>query len=842
MSHVIASYQPTLNTYNYGYSGTLLAQTFVVASGYTRASYVQIPLRRLGSVSGNTTVSIYATSGGVPTGGALTTATYAASSISTSGSSYYKFDFSDVAVTPGGTYAIVFDGKGTSGSNTVVWWRNTTSSYGSGTGFYKYSGGGWTNYGFDFAFVVAGYGPPASMGATSTSSVTQTSFYASSSVGSDMGTTVTSRGFCYSSSTSNPTKSDSVVNSGSGTGGFAETIGGLSGNTTYYIRSWATNAAGTSYGAVKTQKTAAVVPTGLGSTSTSSVGETSFYASSSVGGDGGATITQRGFCYSSSTSNPTTSSSVKLVSGTTGSMGATISGLSAGVTYYIRSFATNSVGTSYGSVKTQATSTNPPSVTTGSASSITYNSATVSGNVTSDHGATVTTRGICYNTTGSPTTSSPKVASGSGTGSFSSNLTGLDPDQLYYARAYATNSQGTSYGAEISFTTLSAEPSVTTTSGATGITTSSATVAGNVTSDNGAAITERGFCYSNTETTPTTSHSKAITTGTTGAMSKEITGLAIGTKYYFRAYAINERGTGYGSVSNFTTLPGNPSDLEATTNDKDEVGLTWTKGNGGAYTIIRRGLTAPANINSGTLVYQGTGTSTTDTGLAHGTTYYYRAWSATTADWSEAYSSGYSADYTTTMADFIDPENALVDDTDFATVPANDTKLYCQLSKDGGDTWTRKKYITVDTIATQSFGDGSTEKWGVLTWKGYQVNDANFRVKLIGGSNTTSYQVYKNFGFNINVDYILTGIQVQVKAAWDNQDILVYFVKVNVYYGESTLPVTRGALAYDTTLERPTYYNNSQWIPMGGGSKVTVSETQPSDPKFGDIWVDVSSN
>jgi len=177
-----------------------------------------------------------------------------------------------------------------------------------------------------------------------------------------------------------------------------------------------------------------------------------------------------------------------------------------------------------------------------------------------------------------------------------------------------------------------------------------------------------------------------------------------------------------------------------------------------------------------------------------------------------------------------------------ATVPANDAKLYCQVSRDGGATWSTSKEITLDTIATQSFGNGSTEKWGVLTWKGNQVSNANFRVKLIGGSNTTSYQIYKEFGFNINVDYILTGVDVQVKAAWDNVDVLVYFVKVNVYYGESTLPVTRGALAYDTTLERPAYYDNSEWVQMGGGSKFTVSETEPADPKFGDIWVDVSSD
>jgi hypothetical protein len=525
-----------------------------------------------------------------------------------------------------------------------------------------------------------------------------------------------------------------------------------------------------------------------------------------------------------------------------GAFNVNITGLARGTTYYFRAGAYNtSYGWRHGSTLSFTTTAAAPSVTTGSASSITYNSASVSGNVTNANGATVTTRGICYNTTGTPTTSSPKVASGSGTGSFSSSLTGLDPDQLYYARAYATNSKGTSYGVQISFTTLSAEPTVTTTAGATGITTSAATVAGNVTSDNGATITERGFCYSNTETTPTTSNSKAITTGTTGAMSKEITGLSIGTKYYFRAYAINSRGTGYGTTSNFTTQPGDPSGLVATTNDKDEVGLTWTKGNGGTYTIIRRGETAPSNINSGDLVYQGTGTSYTNTGLDSGTTYYYRAWAATTADWSEAYSDSYSASYTTTTFDFEDPEDALVDDVNPATVPANDAKLYCQVSRDGGATWSMSKEITVSTVATQSFGDGTTELWGMLTWNGGHMSDANFQVKLTGGSEGKSYQIYKTFGFSINSDYQLTGVQVQVKAAWDNVDLLVYFVKADAYYGTSTLPVTAGSLAYNTDDGSPTFYDGTDWNSIWevvypvGSIYISTASTSP-ETLFGGTW------
>jgi hypothetical protein len=571
----------------------------------------------------------------------------------------------------------------------------------------------------------------------------------------------------------------------------------------------------------------------------SSVGGTSATVGGNVTDAGIPTCTSRGVYWgTTSGSQPN-----KITSGSGGgAFNANISGLARGTTYYFKAFSYNSSGYRYGTVKSFTTTAAAPSVTTGSASSIGVYTATVAGNVTDDNGAAVTERGICYNTTGTPTTSDSKVTTGSGEGAFSENLSGLTPDTHYYGRAYAINAQGTSYGSVVEFDTLVSIPTLTTDAGATGITTSAATVSGEVTSDNGATITERGFVYGLSEN-PTIANSKAIVSGTTGEMEKELTGLQIATTYHFRPFATNSEGTGYGTDSTFTTLPGNPSGLSATRTDKDSVYLTWTKGNGGTYSIIRRGEVAPANINSETLIYQSTGNSFTDTGLDAGTTYYYRVWSATTADWSEAYSASYSADYDTTIYDFEDTTNALTDDVNPATVPTNDGVLKCQVSQDGGTTWSTAKELTYTaSITTQDFGDGQTELWGMMTWNGDYVNDTNFRVKIIGSSDDKSYQIFKNFGFSVNSSFILTGIRVQVKAAFDNIDLLVYFVKVDVFYGDSPLPVGEGSLAYDTTLDRPTYYDGGDWVSVGGGSKVTVAETAPSDPKFGDIWVDISSD
>ena len=94
-----------------------------------------------------------------------------------------------------------------------------------------------------------------------------------------------------------------------------------------------------------------------------------------------------------------------------------------------------------------------PSVTTKSISGISQNSATGGGEITFNGGASVTARGVCWNTTGSPSINDNKTSGGQGIGSFVSTLDGLTAHTTYYVRAYATNSQGTAYGNEVTFTT-----------------------------------------------------------------------------------------------------------------------------------------------------------------------------------------------------------------------------------------------------------------------------------------------------------------------------------------------------------------------------------------------------
>ena len=105
---------------------------------------------------------------------------------------------------------------------------------------------------------------------------------------------------------------------------------------------------------------------------------------------------------------------------------------------------------------TVVTPATAPTVTTTAISNIDKTTATGGGNVTADGGASVTARGICWSTSQNPTISGSHTTDGTGTGSFTSTMTGLEPNTTYYVRAYATNSVGTAYGEEVSFTTLPA--------------------------------------------------------------------------------------------------------------------------------------------------------------------------------------------------------------------------------------------------------------------------------------------------------------------------------------------------------------------------------------------------
>ena len=195
-----------------------------------------------------------------------------------------------------------------------------------------------------------------------------------------------------------------------------------------------------------------------------------------------------------------------------------------------------------------------PILTTSTISNITLNSASSGGNVTNDGGDSVIARGIIWNTTTAPTIDlSTKTTDGTGIGNFSSSITNLIPSSTYFVRAYATNSIGTAYGNELSFTTGAIVlPTVSTTT-ITNITTNSAVSGGNITADGGGTITSRGIVWSTTQNPTIILTTKTTDGAGIGNFLSNLTNLEQNTSYFVKAYATNSAGTAYGNQVEFKT-------------------------------------------------------------------------------------------------------------------------------------------------------------------------------------------------------------------------------------------------------------------------------------------------
>ncbi len=220
-----------------------------------------------------------------------------------------------------------------------------------------------------------------------------------------------------------------------------------------------------------------------------------------------------------------------------------------------------------------------PEVTTTQALNITATTADLSGEVVADNGASVVERGFVYSTTANPTIEeATKVKSGQGVGKYSITVGELEPNTTYHFKAYATNSQGTSYGEELTFATTEVQlPEVTTTE-ALNITETTAELWGEVVDDNGYRVIERGFVYSTSENPTIEEATKVTSERGLGEYSFVVRELQSNTTYYFKAYATNSQGTSYGEELTFTTKAENSK----TFNINNAV-LTMVRVEGGTF-------------------------------------------------------------------------------------------------------------------------------------------------------------------------------------------------------------------------------------------------------------------
>lgn len=283
------------------------------------------------------------------------------------------------------------------------------------------------------------------------SSVLSSSIVTGGNITADGGAEVTERGVCYSDAPGAVVEGNKVAAATAGKGAFEVTLSGLEFGTTYYYRAYAVNKAGVAYGeemsATTVQPVLATVTT---AEVTNAAGNTA-NCGGNITADGNSPILARGVCWGEA-ENPTVEGN-KTEDGTgKGEFTSTMTNLVVGKTYYVRAYATNDAGTAYGEQKSFVTvEPTLPVVTTNDITDYSTTGAVCGGNVTDAGGVEVTARGICWATHSEPTVADNKTEDGTGAGEFESEISGCEQHNVYYVRAYATNSVGTTYGEQKTF-------------------------------------------------------------------------------------------------------------------------------------------------------------------------------------------------------------------------------------------------------------------------------------------------------------------------------------------------------------------------------------------------------
>ncbi len=398
---------------------------------------------------------------------------------------------------------------------------------------------------------------PNIINTTAVSAITQNSATSGGTITSDGGSSIIARGVCWSTSAS-PTISGSHTTDGTGTGTFISSITGLNSSITYHVRAYATNGSGTFYGDDLTFTTtcgtistfpwtegfenAGVIPNCWTQEQVASSGINWTFI---TGNGGTAPAVAHGGTYNACLKDATATANVTrlitpslnlssigsptltfwlyqkvwgsdqdqllvyyrtsaagtwtLLNSYTASITAwtqeTIVLPNASADYYIdfEGSAKYGYGVCIDDVSITGTSA-LATLTTTAATAITAATATSGGNISSQGGSAVTARGVCWATTASPTLSNSFTTNGSGTGSFTSSITGLISNTLYHVRAYATNSSGTSYGSDLQFTTA-ITPTLSLSPANQSVSASSGTTSFSVTSNSAwTAVSDQAWC------------------------------------------------------------------------------------------------------------------------------------------------------------------------------------------------------------------------------------------------------------------------------------------------------------------------------------------------------------
>jgi uncharacterized protein (TIGR02145 family) len=561
---------------------------------------------------------------------------------------------------------------------------------------------------------------------------------------------ITERGFVYATTTS-PTLDDSkVIATGTDVGAFnVDTTGFAEGNI-YYVRAYATNSKGTVYGNEVSVDFNVVMPTVSTQAVTNkniATGTATFNGTIESAGD--PAYTERGFVHAT-TANPTLGNSKVIATGTdVGAFNANVTGFTEGSTHHVRAYATNSKGTVYGEDIEFTFISTMPTVSTQAVTNtnISAGTATFNGTILTLGDPTYTERGFVYATIANPTLDDSKViATGTGTGAFNANVTGLTEGSTYHVRAYATNSNGTVYGDNVAFAFIATLPTLSTQAVTNrNVVAGTATFNGTILTVGDPACTERGFAYG-TSRKPTVDATKVVASGNTeGTFSSDVTGLTEDNVYYIRAYATNSKGTVYGeevSVDFNVIMP--TVSTQAVTNENIVAGTATFNGTiltlgdlayterGFVYGTLRNPTTDATKITvSGSTVGA---FSSVVTGLAEYHVYYVRAYVVNRKG--TVYGEEVSLDFSNCGVDFTDSRDNQV----YPTVRIG-TQCWMSKNMNIGTRVDGTNYTTHQTSGIQKICDNNDESkcttyGGLYNWNETVNGENSGSIKYVSGSST----------------------------------------------------------------------------------------------------------
>ena len=362
-------------------------------------------------------------------------------------------------------------------------------------------------------------------------------------------------GVCWGT-TSNPViESGDTSVCGSGTGEFTAIAKNLKSNTLYYIRPYATNSVGTSYGDEFQKNTTK----GLGVMRTFVIDSLIRAESAVVGGNildpGEGEILERGVYLTQKGTKITDTIPFTMEAD---SFYQRVTGLERLASYEVEAYLVNTFGTITGGVLSFTTTDGMPLVAEPDTVEISFTSATFSSKLLESGDSLITALGFCYGTEPNPTLDNDFVtAELQADSTFSASLPDIVQQTRYYVRAFATNSYGTFYsdGSGATFVLKDQKPTVETEEPQVGIG-GNVAFSGTILAEGMSPVTEAGFLWSTEEEptleTPKSSHRNLFEEGAT-EYAMTLGNMRGGTTYYVRLYAKNEYGTSYGEVKAFET-------------------------------------------------------------------------------------------------------------------------------------------------------------------------------------------------------------------------------------------------------------------------------------------------